>query len=134
VAAICSIAAKIGYSGETLRERATPASSCRFGTASGTAVPAADCFEGLQGYGDVAMTTLRLAIDLVERAAEAAEQGEPLDPRQEAKQLLRRHPEAESNLEEIAGTLTEEAAAAGAELRRCERQPLAMTRSLKASF
>jgi hypothetical protein len=86
--AICSIAAKIGCSGETLRQLATPASSCRFVTASGTAVPPADWFEGIsriRGYRyDYA------SIDLVGRAAEAAEQGEPLDPRQEAEGIPKR--------------------------------------------
>jgi hypothetical protein len=59
------------------------------------------------------MTTLRLAIDLADRAAEAAEEGEILDVRQEAKRLLRRHPEAEHDPEEVAEALSEEAAAAG---------------------
>ena len=81
------------------------------------------CGRLVSRMGDDAMNTLRLAIDLVDRAVEAAEQGELLDPRQEAEQLLRRHPEAENDFKEVAETLCEEAAAAGAELRRGERQP-----------
>ena len=64
------------------------------------------------------MATLPLAVDLADRAAEAASQGEPLHATREAKRLLREHPEADHGLDEVAEVLGEEAAAAGAVVKR----------------
>ena len=64
------------------------------------------------------MATLPLAVDLADRATEAASQGEPLNATREAKRLLREHPEADHGLDEVAEVLGEEAVAAGAVVKR----------------
>jgi hypothetical protein len=69
---------------------------------------------------EMEMTTLPLAVDIADRAAEAASEGEPVNATREAKRLLRDHPEAQHGVDEVAEVLGEEAAAAGAVVKRPE--------------
>ena len=64
------------------------------------------------------MPTLPLAVDLADLVAEAAAKDEPLNAKHEAKRLVREHPEADHDINEVAEVLGEEAEAAGAELKR----------------
>ena len=57
------------------------------------------------------MGTLALAVELADLAADYAESGEALDPRREAKRLVREHPEAETSVAVVTKVLEEEQAA-----------------------
>jgi hypothetical protein len=55
---------------------------------------------------------LALAIEIADLAEKAAATGEPVDVQEEARRLVREHPEASASEQQVADALAQEAAAA----------------------
>ena len=59
------------------------------------------------------MESLRLAIEMLDPVAEAETDEQSVDTKKEARRLLRRHPDADVNEEELAEVLRQELARPG---------------------